>query len=579
MAFRNRPVLDRKHRPRWQDELRTQQLLVAGFALAIAVAVGIFAATAWSSFFETNLKQAALVGGEPVDRAAILTRVNIQAAELQAKGEDLSSQSVGVTGESASQQLQALQTALNQVAESGADSLVTGMVMDRKAPELGLSVSPDAVDAELAKRMTIPERRQLSLILVAPDKPKNAKPTDEPTDAAWAAAKKQVEDIKAQVTAGGDFAALAKEKSDDSASQSKDGAIGWVEADDDTWGEYFTAAKDAEVGDIVGPIRNDAGWYLVRVEDIRAKSDNTTLRDLLAGGGVSDEAYRDFVRQELLRGKFRDYFASNVVTLFEPQRKVSQIVVQLDAPGSPTTKVRIRHLLLSPIPGAKDQSKATAKQWQAALDRARALRREAVKPDADWWELAKRSDDTGSAARGGSLGWVDPGNLTTQFVLPFARAVQRLQPGETSPLVKSTFGYHIIQVTDRRTSVPSFVTELAKQLQDDPGSFADVARRVSDDYDTAADGGEFGWVLHYQLEQPQDEAIFGLAKSGDVSDPIPTTGEYTIYRLDDSADHRYAPKSARETAKNGFAKYLDQLKEEVGFWLDAEFQPTVTAAG
>ena len=46
MSFRNRPVLDRKHRPRWQDELRTQQLIVAGSALAIAVAVGIFAAAA-----------------------------------------------------------------------------------------------------------------------------------------------------------------------------------------------------------------------------------------------------------------------------------------------------------------------------------------------------------------------------------------------------------------------------------------------------------------------------------------------------------------------------------------------------
>jgi len=39
MSFRNRPVLDRKHRPRWQDELRTQQLIVASFAIAIAVAI------------------------------------------------------------------------------------------------------------------------------------------------------------------------------------------------------------------------------------------------------------------------------------------------------------------------------------------------------------------------------------------------------------------------------------------------------------------------------------------------------------------------------------------------------------
>jgi hypothetical protein len=142
MAFRNRPVLDRRHRPRWQDELRTQQLLVAGFALAIAVAVGIFAATAWSSFFEANLKQAALVGGVPVDRSAIMTRINIQSAELQAKGVDLSTVTGGMTGDTASQQLQALQTAFGQVQQSGADALVAGLVMTARRPSWGSASRP-----------------------------------------------------------------------------------------------------------------------------------------------------------------------------------------------------------------------------------------------------------------------------------------------------------------------------------------------------------------------------------------------------------------------------------------------------
>ena len=105
MAFRNRPVLDRKHRPRWQDELRTQQLLVVGFALAIAVAVGIFAANAWNDFYQANLKQAALVGGTPLQRDAIYDRINILAAELQARYADLSSITDGVHGDAVNQQL------------------------------------------------------------------------------------------------------------------------------------------------------------------------------------------------------------------------------------------------------------------------------------------------------------------------------------------------------------------------------------------------------------------------------------------------------------------------------------------
>ena len=62
MTIRSRPVLDRKHRPRWQDELRTQQLTVIGFAVAIAIALGIFGVgmggTAISAFTTVKLATA-----------------------------------------------------------------------------------------------------------------------------------------------------------------------------------------------------------------------------------------------------------------------------------------------------------------------------------------------------------------------------------------------------------------------------------------------------------------------------------------------------------------------------------------
>src|SRR4029079_19507247 len=142
----------------------------------------------------------------------------------------------------------------------------------------------------------------------------------------------------------------------------------------------------------------------------------------------------------MLRDQFQQYFETKVVTLFEPQRKVSQIVITRDAAGSPGTRLRLRHIVVSRLPGKTDQSKATPKQWRAALDKARALRAEAVKPDADWWGLAKQRHAHAAAARGGSLGGAAPGPLPTQFVLPFARAVLRLDVGDTSQPVKSDFG-------------------------------------------------------------------------------------------------------------------------------------------
>jgi peptidyl-prolyl cis-trans isomerase SurA len=56
------------------------------------------------------------------------------------------------------------------------------------------------------------------------------------------------------------------------------------------------------------------------------------------------------------------------------------------------------------------------------------------------------SDDKGSAADGGNLGWVNPGSMVREFV----EAMNKLQPGEISVPVKTQFGWHIILVEDRR---------------------------------------------------------------------------------------------------------------------------------
>lgn len=63
-------------------------------------------------------------------------------------------------------------------------------------------------------------------------------------------------------------------------------------------------------------------------------------------------------------------------------------------------------------------------------------------------ELAKaNSDDTGSAIEGGDLGWTSPGSLVTEF----ERAMNRLEIGEVSAPFKSAFGWHIVQVLERRS--------------------------------------------------------------------------------------------------------------------------------
>lgn len=580
MAFRNRPVLDRKHRPRWQDELRTQQLTVAGFAVAIAVAIGIFAAVAWSTFYDANLRQVVLVHGQSIDRAELTKRTDLIAAQLSASYIDLSSQQGGMRDDIISQQLQSLQQAINSVDQIASSSIVTGIVFRERAPEFGISVSDEELNAEVDKRRTLPERAQLSVIVVKPQLDEGAAAGSDPTDQNWADAKARIDDLKSQLDQGADFAQLATDNSDD-ASASKGGLLGWVTADDGAYGDYFASAEGAQVGDVVGPVKGQAGWYLVRVEDRQAERDDTQLTDFLKASGISDADYREFVREDMLQSRFRDYFSNSVIGRYSPQREVSQILIKPDAdPTAPAPKIQIRHLLAKPLPDAQDQSAATDEEWAAALERAQQWRTELTQDNADWYDLAQQSDDSGSRTRGGNLGWYDLSSVDTSFVEGFANAVKELDVGQISEPVKSEFGYHIIEITDRRVNAMELAERLVENLRDDPESFYQTARDYSEDPVTAKNGGDLGWVLPYQYDQQQEDAIFGLTDVGEISDPLITDSGIYIYKLTGTSPSRWVnPTDRDKVTGSGFSRWVKELQDQAGVWIDPQVAPATTTAG
>jgi parvulin-like peptidyl-prolyl isomerase len=72
---------------------------------------------------------------------------------------------------------------------------------------------------------------------------------------------------------------------------------------------------------------------------------------------------------------------------------------------------------------------------------------------------AEYSDDPGSAAQGGDLGWFGRGRM----VSPFEEAAFSLPVGEISEPVKTDFGYHIIQVLERDSAHPKDENQLAQE--------------------------------------------------------------------------------------------------------------------
>ena len=103
-----------------------------------------------------------------------------------------------------------------------------------------------------------------------------------------------------------------------------------------------------------------------------------------------------------------------------------------------TSQTHLRHIL---VKTSEVVSEADARRRLADL------RERIVAGGADFAALARLHSVDASAARGGDLGWVFPGDTVPEF----ERAMNALKPGEVSQPVQSPFGWHLIQVLERRT--------------------------------------------------------------------------------------------------------------------------------
>ncbi|MDQ6859249.1 MAG: peptidylprolyl isomerase, partial [Chloroflexota bacterium] len=106
-----------------------------------------------------------------------------------------------------------------------------------------------------------------------------------------------------------------------------------------------------------------------------------------------------------------------------------------------------RHILVKIDDTATDKAAADAAALAKAQDVAKQLR---ANPNDQtlWNDLAKQSDDTGSKDSGGEIGWAGVGQLVKEY----DQAAQALKIGDISDPVKSQFGYHVIQVKERRAA-------------------------------------------------------------------------------------------------------------------------------
>ncbi len=582
MTYRNRPAPRRRHRARWQDELRTQRILVGGFAAAIAVALGLFGISAWNSYYDSHLRQVMVVEGTAVIREELDLRQAIMGAELAATGTDIADQMGGQPPEDPrpptardavlQQQLSVISDQLTNLTATATSSISDGLFQATRADELEITVSDEAIDEEIETRQNVPARVQVSIIEVDA-LPEDAATGDEPTDEDFARALEEATAIRDRLDDGEDFGTVAVAESDDAGSAQTEGLVGWVTEEDPQYGPLFTLAEGVDAGELTGPTETETGYTILRVEDRTEAGPFTGLLDQLSAARVSEADYRAYVADELMKRGFRTHFEEEVAVTPASQREIAQILV-LDDQGVPVPKQRLRHLLAQPVPGGEvaDQEAATDEQWAAAQARAEAWYDEVQDPEADWFELAEESDDPGSRNNGGDLGWYDP--TTGEFVPEFEAAVARLAVGEISEPVRTDFGYHVIQVTDQRTTALDFAESLIEDLQADPDSFGEQALANSEDSATRTDEGYLGWVARYEGTAAREEAIFGLAEIGDITtQPVVDGNQIWIFQLRGINEERLVEESRLNTIRStGYSRWYEEVQADAEIWIDTQLQ-------
>jgi peptidyl-prolyl cis-trans isomerase SurA len=127
-------------------------------------------------------------------------------------------------------------------------------------------------------------------------------------------------------------------------------------------------------------------------------------------------------------GVLRSASGFHIVKLLETRSRNAPTVIE---------QTHARHILI------KVNETTSNNEAKSKIERIR----DRIEQGAKFEDQAKANSDDASAAKGGDLGWVSPGDTVPDF----EQAMNRLKPGEISAPVRTPFGWHLIQVEERRT--------------------------------------------------------------------------------------------------------------------------------
>jgi peptidyl-prolyl cis-trans isomerase SurA len=271
-----------------------------------------------------------------------------------------------------------------------------------------------------------------------------------------------------------------------------------------------------------------------------AESNQLALPDFRAAlekDGITWPKFREEIRQEIILSRLRDREVNSRVAVSEGEID-NYLANQQHGAAEPGTEVHVAHIVLRvPEQATPDQLMRIGARAKAALDQ--------IRRGEEFAKVAAAYSDAPDGLSGGSLGLRPLDRLPALY----ANAAEKLKPGESSEILRSPAGFHILKLIETRSQqnaagasaiaslkqtharhilikVNELISETEaqhklvalKERLDNGADFAELARLYSNDL-SAAKGGDLGW-LYPGDTVPEFEKAMDALKINEVGQPV-----------------------------------------------------------
>ena len=587
MTFRARPTTKPTTRARRNPggDHRRNLYMNIGFGAVVVLAVVLFAGAALGGWYDQHFSAAATVNGVKITKDQVAQRIKIETFRLQQWADR--TRAKATAGRMPGSQAQSLISYIDSL-KSNLDSAALGYEEDSElirqlAAKQGIAIADADVDAQVTKDATIPESRHTYAIALKPEVSTGATTS---TDAQKQATKAKADGLLAGLKSGTSWEDTVKASGDTDAA-STNGDLYFIDKDSTSPDADFVKAIFALPANGYTEVveGSDGAYRIGRLTEVVPASVDPKFNQALSDAGIDMGDYRTVDKSYVAHDKIEAKLLAEVATTPTEQRRVTKILLS-DNDGQPAAAdaVLVRHLLFAPNDDAQAAAalKPDDPAWATAKQQADDAYAKLKAGTARFVDLAAKSDDTGSAAQNGILGFEDS---SSGLDSSFAAAIFRpgVASGQLLEPVKSAFGWHVIQVmwapgsaagatgaspSPGAASDPAaaYLAAVQAAIAAPGANLATIAADNSVD-PTAAKGGDIGWVAKHQLGSSDEQQIFGLAKGVAstptlVTSPDGSSAQSQIYVVTDVQTRLPDEAQLATLRSNAFTNWYSTVKTD-----------------